>query len=104
MNYVWHCPGCTHRNVITLTRDHPDSGWVHCPECQSETRLSRIRSGELRTLGGSMRRVWVLPLAAGGATWLVLRIGLGWDGLGLWAGSIVVLAIVFGINQEKWRG
>lgn len=104
MNYVWHCPSCVHRNVTNLTEDHKDSDWIHCPECSAETRVSRVRSGELRSLGGSARRLWVLSLAAAGAAWLVLRFGLGWTGFGLWAGSAIVLAIVFGINQERWRG
>jgi hypothetical protein len=103
-SYVWHCPSCTRRNTITLSGDENDAEWVHCPECQGETRLSVIKSGNLRELGGAVQRLWVLPLAAGIVAWLILRFALQWTGVGLWIGTLAVVAIVFGINQEKQRG
>lgn len=103
-SYVWHCPSCTRRNTITLSGHENDADWVHCPKCQSETRLSVIKSGELEKLGGTVQRLWLLPAAAGLVAWLILRFGLQWDGVGLWVGTLIVVAIVFGINQEKWRG
>lgn len=90
--------------MITLNGHENEADWIHCPECQSGTRLSAIKSGELRSLGGTIQRLWLVPAAAGLVTWLILRFGLQWDGAGLWIGTLVVLAIVFGINQEKWRG
>jgi hypothetical protein len=81
-----------------------DADWVHCAQCLGETRLSVIKSGKLQELGGAVQRLWVLPLAAGIVAWLILRFGLQWNGVGLWIGVLAVVAIVFGINQEKQRG
>ena len=90
--------------MITLSGHENETDWVHCAECQSETRLSAIKSGELRNLGGTMQRLWMLPAGAGLVVWLILRFGLQWDGVGLWIGTLVVVAIAFGINQEKRHG
>ncbi len=98
---IWVCPFCWEPNDEPYSK--PESGTVRCGSCGADISYKVVQSGKLGSNLRAFYSTFALPFAVGVSTWVICNFVLGWDGFALWASSIGVLAVAFGLWQESFR-